>query len=102
MVLALAVEPRRSQPVLQRELIGVLDPQPALLGAVDEEQPAERPERLAAEVVAALLVDDGDAVARPAELVGGDQARQPGADDDDARVLPGAQGASPANPAAAP
>ena len=35
----------------QRELERVLDPHPPLLGRVDEEQPAERPERLPAEVV---------------------------------------------------
>ena len=37
----LAVELRAAHPVLQRELVGVLDAHPALLGAVDEEQPAE-------------------------------------------------------------
>src|SRR4051794_22659372 len=39
-----AVDPRRAHPVLQRELVGVLDAHAALLGAADEHQPAERPE----------------------------------------------------------
>ena len=43
------VEARRAEPVLQREVVGVLHAHAALLGAVDEHQPAERPERLAAE-----------------------------------------------------
>ena len=54
------VESRRAQPVLQRQLVAVADAQPALFGAVDEEQPAERPERLAADVGGVLLVDDQD------------------------------------------
>jgi hypothetical protein len=37
----------------------------ALLWAVDEEQPGERPERLAAEVVAVLLLDDQYPGGRP-------------------------------------
>ena len=64
-VLPLAIEPRRPHPVLQRELVRVLDPHPPLLGAVDEEQPRERPERLAAEVVAVLLLDDQRLAGRP-------------------------------------
>ena len=52
-----AVEAGRAQPVLPGELVRVVDPQPALLGAVDEEQAAERPERLAAERGLRLLVE---------------------------------------------
>ena len=40
------------------------DAEPALLRAVDEEQPAERPVRLAAEVGGVLLVEQGDPLAR--------------------------------------
>ena len=80
-VLALAIEPGRPHPVLQRELVGVLDPHPPLLGAVDEEQAGERPERLAAEVVAVLLLDDQHAAPGLDQLVGGHETGQPGADD---------------------
>ena len=44
--------PARAQPVLQASSWESLMPHPALLGGVDEEQPAERPERLAAEATA--------------------------------------------------
>ena len=52
----------------QRELVRVLDAQPALLGGVDEEEPAEGPEGLAAERRLGLLVEQRDPPAgvRPA------------------------------------
>ncbi len=46
-VVALAVELRAAHPVLEGELVGVLDAHPPLLGGVHEEEAAERPERLA-------------------------------------------------------
>ena len=70
----------------QRELVRVLDPQPPLLRAVDEEQPAERPERLAAERRLRLLVEQDHPPAGVGQLGGGDQAGEPRADDDDVRV----------------
>ena len=76
------VELRRALPVLPRELGGVLDAHPALLGAVDEEQAAERPPGLAAEVAAVLLVEQQHPLAGQRQLVGGHQAGQAGADDD--------------------
>ena len=78
-----AVELRRALPVLPGQLGGVLDAHPPLLGAVDEEQAAERPPRLAAEVVAVLLVEHQHPLAGQGELVGGDEAGEAGADDDD-------------------
>ena len=77
-----AVELGRALPVLPGQLGGVLDAHPALLRAVDEEQPAERPPGLAAEVVAVLLVEHEHALAGQGQLVGGDQAGEAGADDD--------------------
>ena len=59
--LVLVVEPVEggaALPVVPRQLEGVLHPGAPLLGAVDQEDAAERPERLAAEVGAVLLVDD--------------------------------------------
>ena len=76
------VEPGAALPVLPGQLERVVNPQAALLGGVDEEQPAERPERLAAEVGRAFLVDQGDPLARARQLGGGDQTGEAGADHD--------------------
>ena len=82
-VVALPVELRAAHPVLQGELVGVLDAHPPLLRAVDEEQSAERPERLPADALLRLLVQQQHPLARVGELGGCDEAREPGADDDD-------------------
>src|SRR5215470_14546037 len=42
-MILLAVEAGRSQPVLQREVVGIANAHAPLFGAVDKEQPAERP-----------------------------------------------------------
>jgi hypothetical protein len=60
-MIIVAVELRRGEPVLTGELEGVGDSEPSLLRRIDEEQAAERPERLAAEVGAWFLVDDDHA-----------------------------------------
>lgn len=60
--------------------MAVADAQPALLGAVDEEQAAERPEGLPAQVGAVLLVQDKHPQAAVHQFAGGDQARQSGPD----------------------
>ena len=85
------VEAGRAEPVLQRQLVGVLDPHAPLLGAVDEHQPAERPERLAAQVGLGLLVEQDHAPAGVGQLRRRHQAREPGADDDDVRLHPQAR-----------
>ena len=56
---------------------------PPLLGRVDEEQPAERPERLPAEVGLGLLLEQEHPPPGVGELRGGDQPGEPGPDDDD-------------------
>ena len=61
-------------------------PEPALLGAVDEEHAAEGPVRLTAQVGGVLLVDDGHLLAAASQFVGGNQARQAGADHDDISI----------------
>jgi hypothetical protein len=78
-----AVELGRALPVLPGQLGGVRDAHPPLLGAVDEQQAAERPPGLTAEVVAVLLVEHQHSLAGEGELVGGDQPRQASADHDD-------------------
>src|SRR4051812_43154820 len=81
-VVLLAVELRAAEPVLQRELTRVADAHAPLLGAVDEEQPAEGPERLATEALLGLLVEQDHSLAGIGELGCGDQAGEPGSDDD--------------------
>ncbi len=68
------VEPRRSEPVLPGEVEAVFDTEPALFGRIDEEQSAERPERLTAEALLALLVDHDDFLAGVGDLGCGDEA----------------------------
>ncbi len=80
------VELRAAAPVVPGEGEGVLDAEAALLGRVDEEEPAEGPERLAAEVGGVLLVDQGHAPAPAGEFVRRDQAGEARSDDDDVRV----------------
>src|SRR5699024_7725603 len=72
-----------AQPVLSGELEGVTDPESALLGAVHEEQPAEAPPRLRAEVLLPLALQQQHAPSAVGDLGRGDQAREPGSDDDD-------------------
>ena len=76
------VEAGRAEPVLQRQLVRVANSHPPLLGTVDEEQPAERPERLAAERALRLLVEQDDAPASRSQLGCRDEARESRADDD--------------------
>ena len=76
------VEPRRAEPVLPRQLARVVDPHPALLGAVDEEQAPERPERLAAERRLGLLLEQDHPAPGVGQLGGCDQAGQAGPDHD--------------------
>jgi hypothetical protein len=78
----IAVEACRPQPVLQREVVAVLDAEPPLFRAIDQKQPAERPEGLAAEALFALLIDHDDASAGVGDFRRGHQARQPAADHD--------------------
>jgi hypothetical protein len=82
------VEGRRAQPILQREFVTVPDAQAALLGTVDEEQAAERPERLPAEIGTVLLVEDQHSQAALDQFAGGYQARKTSSDNDDISVEP--------------
>jgi hypothetical protein len=82
-----AIEACRTHPVLQREFKAVLDAEPALFGAVDQKQSAERPESLAAEALFALLVDHDDALAGLGDFGCGDEARQSAADHDYVRIV---------------
>src|SRR5712672_822467 len=78
----IAVEARRSHPVLQRQIVAVLDAEPALFGAIDQKQPAERPERLPAEALLALLIDHDDAFAGVGNFGRGDEAGEAPTDHD--------------------
>jgi hypothetical protein len=81
-----AVELRAALPVVPGEVEGVLDAEAPLFRGVDQEESAEGPEGLAAEVGGVLLVDQRDPLAAAGELVRGDQAREPGSDDDDVGI----------------
>ena len=67
-MILVAIEACSTPPILQRKLIGIPDAEPALLGRVDQEQAAERPERLATKVLLAFLIDDDDALAGVGKL----------------------------------
>src|SRR5690606_3626220 len=71
-----------AKPVLPGQIPRVPDPEATLLGRVDEEEAAERPERLAAQRLRWLLVDDDHPLPRVGELHGGDEPGQAGAHDD--------------------
>jgi hypothetical protein len=81
-----AVEAGRALPVLPGQLLGVLDAHESLLVGVDEEQTAEGPERLSAEVRLRFLVQEQYLAARRGQFRRGDQPGEPAADDDRVRV----------------
>jgi hypothetical protein len=80
------VEGCAALPVVPRQLEGVLHAEAALFGTVHQEDAAERPESLAAEVGTVLLVEHRNLLASPGELVGGDQSGKSCANDDDVCV----------------
>ena len=82
-----AVEGGGAQPVLERQVVRIADAHAPLLGRIDEEEPAERPERLTAERLLRLLVDEDDPLAGLGQLGGGDQPGKAGADNDHIRVV---------------
>ena len=81
-----AVEARRPDPVLQGEVVTVLDAESALFPRIHQKQAAERPEGLAAEALFALLIDHDDALAGVGNLRRGNQARQARADHNYVRI----------------
>ncbi len=81
-----AIELGAAHPVGQRQVEAVRDAHPSLLRGVDEEQPAQAPERLAAQRLLALLVDDDHAPAGVRDLRGGGEAGQTVTYDDDIGV----------------
>ena len=81
-MIVVAVEAGRAEPVLQGEIAAVADAEPALLGGIDEEQSAERPERLAAKRGLRLLIEDDDAAPGVGQFGGSDQSRKTRANDD--------------------
>src|SRR5689334_12880501 len=91
-VVVLAVEARGAHPVLQSQIVGILDAEPALFRRIDQEQSAERPEGLAAQALFAFLVEQDDALAGIGDFGRGHQPRQPAADHDHVgishRILP--------------
>src|SRR5260370_38883466 len=76
-----AVEACRAEPVLPGEVGAVAYSEASLLGGVDEEQPAQRPPRLTAKRLLALLIDEDDVASIGSGLRGCHHARPPRADD---------------------
>ena len=76
------VEAGGAHPVLQRQVVAVADAQAALLGRIHEHEAAERPERLAAEDLLGLLVEEDDALAGVDQLSSRHEAGEPAADHD--------------------
>ncbi len=72
---------------MQREVKTVLDAEPALFGAIDQKQPAERPEGLAAETLFALLIDHDDAFTGVSNFGRGDETCETAADHDYVRII---------------
>src|SRR5262245_36849537 len=85
----LAVEASRPQPVLQRKVVGIADAHAPLLGAVDDEQAAERPERLAAQGLLTLLIEQDDALTGLDQLASSHEPGEASADDDGVCIHPG-------------
>jgi hypothetical protein len=81
-----SVECRTAGPVVPGQLEGVLDAENALFGAIDQEESAERPEGLTAQVGRVLLVDHRDFLAPSGQFVGGDQSGQTRTDHDDVSI----------------
>ena len=88
-VVGVPVEAGGAQPVLPGQFQRVGDPQSALLGGVDQEQPTEGPEGLAAQALLRLLVEQQHGTAGIGQLRGRDQAGQAGTDHDHIRISHG-------------
>ena len=80
------IELGAGEPVLSGEFLAVVHPHEPLFGGVDEEQPAERPPGLPAQVGLGLLLEHDDALASGDQLGGGDQAGKSRPDDDRIRL----------------
>ena len=72
-----AIERGRAHPVLERQRVRVANAQASLLGRVDQENAAERPESLAAQRLLGLLIEHDDLLARVDQLGRGDEAGEP-------------------------
>ncbi len=86
-VILVAIKTGGPEPVLQCEVVRILDAEPPLLGRVDQKQPAERPEGLSADILLAFLIDDDHSFAGIGEFGGGHEASQSRADDDCVRIV---------------
>jgi hypothetical protein len=82
-----AIEGGGAQPILQRERVRVADTHTPLLGRVDQKQPAERPERLAAQRLLGLLVKNDDGLACVDQFGCRDQPGKSGSDNDRVGVI---------------
>ena len=81
------IEASGVHPIAQCELVRVTDAEAPLLGRVDEKKPAQRPERLPAKALLALLLDEQHSAARVGRLRGGDKTRESRSNDDYVSVV---------------
>src|SRR5690606_33503805 len=79
------------------EFGGVPHAEAPLAGRVDEEDSAEGPICLAAEIRLALLVDEHDPASRREQLARRDESGEPAADDDGVRVHRALSSATPSS-----
>lgn len=81
------VEGGGAKPVLERQIMRIADAHAPLLGRIDEEDAAKRPERLAAERLFRLLVDNYGLLAGLGQLGRRDEPGKAGADNDHIRIV---------------
>ena len=93
-IILIAIEGRRPHPVVERKLAGIANAHTALFGGVDQKDAAERPERLAAERLFGLLIDNNDLFLCVDQFDCGDKAGKSGTDDNYVRI----KGHRPASP----
>ena len=85
-VIFLAVEGGGALPVLPGEVARILDTETALLGTINQHQPAERPVCLSAERLLRLLIEQDDFLSGIGNLSRRDEPSKTAADDNDIRV----------------
>ncbi len=83
----LAVERGGAEPILERQRVRVANAHAALLGGIDQENSAERPERLAAERLLRLLIEHDDLASGVDQLGGGDEPGEARSYDDHVGVI---------------
>ena len=85
-VIVVTIKAGRAEPILPSKINGIADAEASLLGAINEEQPAERPERLSAQALLGLLIDEDHSLAGVGKFGGGGQSGKTASHDDDIAI----------------